>query len=487
MGAVSPRNRLNAASAWTVTEGDTGPSESSAKTIRDYVASPPPQPALRPAKPGPGPVTVTSRWQTLPHMNRPLRWTLVAASLLATGLAAGLAGLWLATSRTPWVGERSDLRYTDVQRVMEIARTHDPRRAQPGHVTAVGLTERDLDLLLNHAAHRALGARMRVQLERGSAVLQFSAEWPANRLGRWVNVDVRLRETAGLPRVLSWRVGRLPLPTALAAPLLHLALARSFPGADTHVLDDVVQHVLFFDDQLNVVYTLKEDTAARLLSSLTPADDRERLRAYSDRLVVLAGTNPALGTVTLPQLISPMFELARQRSAQGGDAAKENRAAILTLAAFATGRSLGAVVPAAKLWPQPRQMHVTLQGRDDFTQHFLVSAALVTEGTTPLANAIGLYKEVADSRGGSGFSFNDMAANRAGTRFGELALRDPERLQALLAGGVREDALVPNMADLPEFMTAAEFARRYGGVGGAGYIRMQADIERRVGDLPLYR
>jgi hypothetical protein len=94
---------------------------------------------------------------------------------------------------------------------------------------------------------------------------------------------------------------------------------------------------------------------------------------------------------------------------------------------------------------------------------------------------------VADSRGGSGFSFNDMAANRAGTLFGELALRDPARLQALLAGGVGEDALVPDMTDLPEFLSAAEFARQFGGVGGAGYTRLQADIERRLGALPLYR
>jgi hypothetical protein len=132
-------------------------------------------------------------------------------------------------------------------------------------------------------------------------------------------------------------------------------------------------------------------------------------------------------------------------------------------------------------------MQVTLQGRDDFPQHFLVSAALVTEGTTPLANAVGLYKEVADSRGGSGFSFNDLAANRAGTLFGELALRDPARLQALLAGGVREDSLVPDMTDLPEFLSAPEFARQYGGVGGVEFTRLQADIERRLGALPLYR
>lgn len=417
-------------------------------------------------------------------MGKNLRWIL-AAGFALLGLGVGL--LWLASDRAPWISERSNLRYTDVQRVMEIARAHDPRRAPPGQVTAVALTESDLDLLLNHAAHRALGARMRVQMERGFATLLVSGEWPANRLGRWINVEVRWRETAGLPKVQSWRVGSLPLPRVLAAPLMRAALARAFPGADLGLLDDVAQRVSFFTDQVNVVYVLKEDTAARLLTSLTPAQDRERLRAYSDRLVTLTGINPTQWTVTLPQLIGPMFELARQRSASGQDAAKENRAAILTLTAFATGRDLGAMVPAARLWPQPRRLQVTLQGRDDFVQHFLVSAAMVTEGTAPLANAVGLNKEVTDSRGGSGFSFNDMAANLAGTRFGELALRDPARLQALLAGGIREDSLVPDISDLPEFLTAAEFTRQFGGVGGVEYTRLQADIERRVGALPLYR
>ena len=452
--------------------------------MRDYVASPRCQSLAQRAKPRPDHSADTGWWQTPALMDKRLRRALIAASLL---LATGVTALWLASSRTASVSERSDLRYTDVQRVMDIARTHDPRRAVPGQVTAVALTERDMDLLLNHAAHRALGARMRVQVERGSATLQVSSEWPANPLGRWINVEVRWRETAALPQVQSWRVGSLPLPAALATPLMRLALARSFPGAELSALDEVARRVRFFDDKMNVVYLLNEDTAVRLLSSLTPVEDRERLRAYSDRLVGLAGIDPTKWTVTLPQLIGPMFELARQRTALGHDAAKENRAAILALAAFATGRGLGAVVPAAKLWPQPRRLQVTLQGRDDFTQHFLVSAALVTEGTTPLANAVGLYKEVADSRGGSGFSFNDMAANRAGTLFGELALRDPARLQALLAGGVREDSLVPDMTDLPEFLSEAEFTRQYGGVGGVEYARMRADIERRLGALPLYR
>jgi hypothetical protein len=105
-----------------------------------------------------------------------------------------------------------------------------------------------------------------------------------------------------------------------------------------------------------------------------------------------------------------------------------------------------------------------------------------------LADAVGLWKELADARrGGSGFSFNDLAADRAGTRFGELAVRDPVRLQARIAAGVGDVDLMPEPGDLPQHLPQAEFIARYGGVGGAGYSRMLAEIEARIDALPLFR
>ena len=109
------------------------------------------------------------------------------------------------------------------------------------------------------------------------------------------------------------------------------------------------------------------------------------------------------------------------------------------------------------------------------------------EGTGPLSRAIGVYKEVDDARGGSGFSFNDMAANLAGTRFGEMAMRAPVELQALVAAGVTDDDLMPAWDDLPQFMPEAEFLHRYGGVGAPPYQAMMAEIDRRVGALRLFR
>jgi hypothetical protein len=131
---------------------------------------------------------------------------------------------------------------------------------------------------------------------------------------------------------------------------------------------------------------------------------------------------------------------------------------------------------------------VELRQRQDFALHFLISAVIAAEAGTPLADAVGLWKELADARsGGSGFSFNDLAADRAGTRFGELAVGDPTRLQQRIAAGVGDADLLPQVSDLPEHLPEAEFVARYGGVGGAAYNRMLATIESRLDSMPMFQ
>lgn len=135
-------------------------------------------------------------------------------------------------------------------------------------------------------------------------------------------------------------------------------------------------------------------------------------------------------------------------------------------------------------------MHnVTLGGRSDFSQHFTVSAALASTAGSPLSDVIGVYKEIEDSHGGSGFSFNDIAADRAVTRFGELATASysgAQKVQRQLAASLRESDIMPEVSDLPEYLQKTEFNRRYGGVGSPAYIKVTNEIERRITALPLY-
>jgi hypothetical protein len=114
---------------------------------------------------------------------------------------------------------------------------------------------------------------------------------------------------------------------------------------------------------------------------------------------------------------------------------------------------------------------------------------LAADGGGPLADAVGLYKEVADSRGGSGFSFNDIAADRAGSRFGEHAAQsaNARTLQKKMRAGISERDIMPSTADLPEFTQEAELKRRFGGIDAPEYKKLLADIDRRIAALPLYR
>ena len=64
-----------------------------------------------------------------------------------------------------------------------------------------------------------------------------------------------------------------------------------------------------------------------------------------------------------------------------------------------------------------------LAGRRDLLQQFIVSAGLRVLAENGVPMAIGEFKELLDSRsGGSGFSFVDLAADRAGLRFADYVI-----------------------------------------------------------------
>jgi hypothetical protein len=70
---------------------------------------------------------------------------------------------------------------------------------------------------------------------------------------------------------------------------------------------------------------------------------------------------------------------------------------------------------------------------------------------------------------------------------GELAVANPQqarRIQLFLAT-VSENDIMPETADLPEFMPEAEFKRRYGGIQGEAYRRMMDEITHRIEVLEI--
>lgn len=421
-----------------------------------------------------------------------LRLGLKTAAWAALALVfAGLLALVLAVQRAPRWPAPAEVSAADVARARNFLQRNDPRRPAPGPLRTLVASEREANLLLGQLARRvAPGASAQLVLRSGSAQLQASLPVPGSPFTVWLNITATLRETAGLPAVDHLRVGRLPVPAWAAARLLPRLAERLNAHPEGTLALGMLRHVHLLPTRLEVVYEWGDDGQQRLLGTLLPAAEQARLTAYAQALAgALQAHASAGGGAPLPlsRLLPPLFTLASQRSAGGGDALAENRAALLTLALQATGRRLSDLVPTIRAAPQPPGVVVTLAGREDFAQHFLISAVVALEGGGPLADAIGVYKEVADLRDGSGFSFNDIAADRAGTRLGLLARRDPPLLQARLARGVQEREVMPDVADLPEFLGRGEFLATYGGLDAPPYRRMLADIDRRLDALPLLR
>lgn len=427
-----------------------------------------------------------ARWQTSGMTNRrALKPALAALGALALAL---LLAVGLAVDAAPRVEARESVSHEDVGRAVALLRAQDPRHGRPGAMRVVTLGAPELELLLNHGLHRWLRARVAITLERGTATVAVSRPLPA---GGWLNAQARIVERGGRPEFDALHLGLLPVPAALAAPLARWLVARHEQGAEIAAAAALVQRVSLFPGRLTVVYAWDAAAPMRMLGSLVPPEEHARLQHYRLRLVDLTRASPAGRPLPVAELLVPLVALARERSGdEAGDdgvAAAENRAALLTLTLYASGRALERIVPAARQWPQPVPRRLTLAGREDLALHFLISAAIAVDGTSPLSRAVGIYKEVTDARGGSGFSFNDLAADRAGTRFGELAQRHPRELQQRLAAGAEDDALMPPWADLPEYLNAVEFRRRFGDVGAPAYERLVAEIDRRIAALPVLR
>lgn len=408
--------------------------------------------------------------------------------LVLVALPLGVLALaWLAIEDQPLVADKLALSPSDIARAKLLLERNDPRAMRAGVLRSVVVPQQDVSLGAAYLASRFARGSARVVLQNGGAVVRASFELPHNPLGRFLNVDLALAESARLPRFESAKVGRLALPPFVCNWLLDRGLAHLQQHADYSAAADVIKQVHMRDGLLRVVFEWSDAAAGQIKATLVPVQDQERWKTYQARLVEL--TSGAGARVPMEQLLTPLMQLAAQRTG-AGDAAAENRAALIVLAFYINGKGLAALVPSARAWPAPTARTVTLGGRTDFPQHFSISAALAATAGSPLSDAVGLYKEVDDSRVGSGFSFNDIAADRAGTRFGELATRtdaSAARLYQKAGKGLAEKDLFPEWKDLPEFMPEAEFKRRFGGVGQPAYVRMMADIERRVAALPLYR
>lgn len=330
------------------------------------------------------------------------------------------------------------------------------------------------------------------------AIAAATVVLPQNPIGRYFNVRAGLLPSEDGLKLAPLHIGGFQIPGSVQEFLLRVGLDLGL-GEDGGEVLDVVNWVridnglvlirLAHDPQ--AVATLRgwNERLAEVRDRVQLMGDPEDVRVYYRRIAEL-GT--AGGNVPLDQAMAATFQLARERSA-GGDPAAENQAAILALGGyFGSYRVLSTVGRVVDDELQARldqgRANGLLGGREDLTKHFLISAALELLSTGGVSFAIGEMKELLDTRqGGTGFSFVDLAADRAGVRFAEAAT-DPDqarRVQDLVIRG-GEAGYFPTTAGLPEWMSQSQFEQVYGGLDDPRYQAMVSDIDRRIATLPVH-
>ena len=190
------------------------------------------------------------------------------------------------------------------------------------------------------------------------------------------------------------------------------------------------------------------------------------------------------------ELLKPIFELAYQRSTLE-NAIEENKIAIMTVNEYVNNKETKKFLSSPTSKPTPKKYYSTfLFKRIDLAQHFIGSAAITASVNGQVAKVVGEEKELSDAKGGSGFSFIDLAADKAGTRFGEMATSSPEnarKIQKAMSEIKDYSDFMPDPRDLPEHMNEAEFKQRYQSVDSPAYQELSKQIDARIAAAPIYK
>jgi len=413
---------------------------------------------------------------------------LVLAVLLAATALLALYGI----ESAPLVEPPRQLSHDDIERIRLLLREHDPRRLTRQEDRTLVLTERDLNLLLQYAGPHLADTGGQLQLQPGSAQARLSVPLPGSPPAGYLNIRADFAATDETLRLERLSLGDLALPVWLLDPVLRqghrLLLERN---ADYRTAIEAVRALRLEDQRLVLEYRLDPAVVSQLRQRgkgyLFPQADNQRMLAYQSELARLAG---ALGTrhTSLAGVLPALFQLAAERSS-GGDAQAENRALILTLTLHALGMNPDRFFEVPQEMPVVPRLRLTLLGRHDLAQHYLVSAALAISGGSVLAAAIGEFKELDDSRRGTGFSFPDLLADRAGIRLAELATgsrQQARRLQQQLGAAQQEADFMPRIDDLPEGIMELEFKHRYRDLDSEAYRLVQDEIDRRLATCRVY-
>ncbi|MDH3327499.1 MAG: hypothetical protein OEM38_12390 [Gammaproteobacteria bacterium] len=388
-----------------------------------------------------------------------------------------------------------ELSHEDITKLKKTLSQSNPftrQRTGLKHVTIdEKMANQSAQLFLSNYANIPLN----IKLHEGHARISISPNIPKLPINLFANIAFNLSPNNNQITLSDAHIGHLPLPAFifnLAYPLLKTRLTEQHP--DYYRLLSSIERVTFSKQKVSINYRWDRRFSKQAQqfgkNFLLSKEEQKRIAIYYEQLSKIPRSYLRTPT-SIHKIIQPLFLFAQQRIALGKNSTEENKAVLLTLGVFASGVRVNHLIKGENN-KHLRHLYygrLTLSGRSDLMRHFLISAALTASTSKALTNTIGLSKEMDDADGGSGFSFADLLADRAGVAFAKMAIDTDTATvfqDRITDNKSSATDFMPSHKDLPESISALEFKRNYIDTNNQKYLFVEKEIAERISSLPLH-
>ncbi|MDD1621658.1 MAG: hypothetical protein LUQ11_09265 [Methylococcaceae bacterium] len=419
-------------------------------------------------------------WTDAPVVKKLLKtlgYTLLACIILLTVL------LSFALDDTPQPIVLQGLNRDDIQRAKLLLHVSPEDRES---IKTVSLNQKDLNIAAGYLLSHFVENTTLIQIVNDRILFQIAVFVPQNPWGRYLDFSFSLNQVEDAIRIKSFKIGEISIPDPTANRLIPFIIRHTPLNKYWVAANQYVKNVRITPQTLDISYLGSiVDTAKQL--AINKHKNYPNLHVYQQQINDIVSRHDPAWRLSLSDLLQPLFLSAFQRS-DDDDAIRENRAVIIAVASYIYKNELRRYLPLGLVYS--KEYPVFAYKRIDIPQHFIASALVTAVDSSLLSEQLSVDKEVGDAQQGSGFSFIDLTADRAGTRFGRLAIASPHQareLQRMMSTLKHYSSIIPDIQDLPEHMDEQAFKLKYGGIDSPAYQAMIREIDTRISALPMYR
>ena len=429
-------------------------------------------------------------------MTRFIKWLFIVFFLF--GMLLGVLTT-LSIDEQSSVAEPRELSSDELNRVKQFIKKNEPANLLLGEVASTRIKQQDLNDTFNYllnklALPRGAELRAKVVFDSNQALLIMSLGLPSNPLGKFINIraiaQIANPNDVSSFEILTVKIGKIAVPKFIAQRVfdyLNTQLILKVP--EYSLTQSAMKRVQFREKELSVNYVWGKQEIVKIRSQLSSRiitdEFKQALLAHAEHLSLISQS--FVDKIEFNQLLRPMFEFARIRS-ESKNPVVENKALFVVMGAYALDKNIHKIL-GETIELKARNKQIYLKNRSDLSRHLALSAAITSIADPRLAKAIGLQKEVNDSQGGSGFSFVDLAADKAGVIMAKesaSSIQSARRMQVYFSKVESESDYMPDISNLPEGIDEYAFRERYIDTNSQQYKKIERLIINRLSVLPAY-